>query len=216
MLNFLAMALLGVLLVFGSMAFVHYYTNHDTEIEVPDVSGTAESVAVKKLEAMGFVVEVSDTGYVYRAAPGTILEQSIRAGKMVKPGRKIYLTINADGPRRIALPDIADNCSRRQAEDKLRTLGFKLGTTEYVIGDPEWVLAVKVNGKTVSAGTRISVNSPVTLVVGSGGLEDEYNGNDSLDYVLNAPDDESENFGDDAADTEITTSADSAAGFESL
>ena len=46
---------------------------------------------------------------------------------------------------------------------------------------------MKVNGKTVKAGTRISVDLPITLVVGKGGLEDEYNGNDSLDYIFNAP-----------------------------
>ena len=108
-------------------------------------------------------------------------------GTKIKPGRTIYLTINSNGSKRIELPDLADNCSRREAEDKLKTLGFKLGATEFIIGDPDWVYEVKVNGKTVKAGTRISVDLPITLVVGKGGLEDEYNGNDSLDYIFNAP-----------------------------
>ena len=89
--------------------------------------------------------------------------------------------------RHIALPDVADNCSRREAEDKLRILGFKLGATEYVTGDAEWVYGIKVHGKNVPAGTKVSVDTPITLVVGAGGMEDEYNGNDSLDFVLNSP-----------------------------
>lgn len=129
---------------------------------------------------------------MFRAAPFSVLEQSVKPGMKVKPGRIIELTINADGPRKVALPDIADNCSRREAEDKLRALGFKLGATEFITGDPEWVYDVTVNGKSVSKGTRISVNSPIVLVVGAGGVEDEYNGNDSLDYILNVPTGEEE------------------------
>ena len=131
--------------------------------------------------------------------------QNIKAGEKVKPGRIILITINANGPRQIAIPDVADNCSRREAEDKLRVLGFKLAATEYVVGDPEWVYGIKVNGRSVAAGTKVSVTSPITLVVGSGGVTDEYNGNDSLDFVKNAPPeevDELEGGGDDSYDTQ--------------
>lgn len=185
-----------IALVVASLLFINIYTRHGKEITVPNVCGMDQSVAEKKLEAMGLKMEVTDTGYVYNAAPLSVLEQSIKAGDKVKPGRIICVTINSDGPKQIAIPDIADNCSRREAEDKLRVLGFKLAATEYVVGDPEWVVGVKVNGKNVPAGTKVSVNSPITLVVGKGGLDEEYNGNDSLDYILNTPK-ETENEGED-------------------
>lgn len=184
-----------IALVVASLLFINIYTRHGKEITVPNVCGMDQSVAEKKLEAMGLKMEVTDTGYVYNAAPLSVLEQSIKAGDKVKPGRIICVTINSDGPKQIAIPDIADNCSRREAEDKLRVLGFKLAATEYVVGDPEWVVGVKVNGKNVPAGTKVSVNSPITLVVGKGGLDEEYNGNDSLDYILNTPK-ETENEGE--------------------
>lgn len=177
-----------VALSLASLVFINIYTHHGEEITVPNVCGMDQSVAGRKLKALGLSMEVKDTGYVYNAAPLSVLEQNIKAGDKVKPGRIICVTINSDGPRQIAIPDIADNCSRREAEDKLRVLGFKLATTEYVVGEqPDWVVAVKVNGKNVVAGTKISVNSPITLVVGKGGVEEEYNGNDSLDYILNSP-----------------------------
>lgn len=185
--NCLAIVVVTLLLTAGALLFINIYTHHGTEIEMPNICGESEEVATKKLEALGFEVQVSDTGYVYNAAAFAVLEQSIKPGEKVKPGRIVYLTINADGPRKVALPDVADNCSRREAEDKLKVLGFKLAATEYVQGEPEWVIGVKVNGKEVKAGDKISVSTPITLVVGAGGLEDEYNGNDSLDYILNAP-----------------------------
>ena len=187
MLNCLGMVLVVVLFFFGTLAFIDFYTLHGEEVEVPKLTGVSEQIAYSKLKALGLKAEVRDTGYVHKAAPFKVLEQSIKPGTKIKPGRTIYLTINSNGSKRIELPDLADNCSRREAEDKLKTLGFKLGATEFIIGDPDWVYEVKVNGKTVKAGTRISVDLPITLVVGKGGLEDEYNGNDSLDYIFNAP-----------------------------
>ena len=187
MLNCWGMILVVVLFFFGTLAFIDFYTLHGEEVEVPKLTGVSEQIAYSKLKALGLKAEVRDTGYVHKAAPFEVLEQSIKPGTKIKPGRTIYLTINSNGSKRIELPDLADNCSRREAEDKLKTLGFKLGATEFIIGDPDWVYEVKVNGKTVKAGTRISVDLPITLVVGKGGLEDEYNGNDSLDYIFNAP-----------------------------
>ncbi len=188
--NCLGVIIVTILLGLASMLFIHFYTRHGEEVVVPNICGIDQSVAQKKLEALGLRMEVNDTGYVYNAAPFSVLQQNIKPGDKVKPGRIILITINADGPRQIALPDIADNCSRREAEDKLRILGFKLAATEYIVGDPDWVYEVKVNGKTITAGTKISINTPITLVVGSGGVTDEYNGNDSIDYLINAPEEE--------------------------
>ena len=190
--NCLGIVLASVVLLIGALFFLDSYTRHGDSVEIPDVRGLDEQTAKSKLEAVGLLAEVTDTGYVYRATPYSVLEQSLLPGEKVKPGRTLYLTINADGPRKIALPDVADNCSRREAEDKLKVLGFKLGATEYIVGDPEWVYGIKVNGRDVPAGTRVSVNTPVVLVVGAGGLEEEYNGNDSLDYLLNVPIEEEE------------------------
>lgn len=146
--NCLGIVVVTIVLALASLLFINIYTHHGKEVTVPNICGMDQSVAQRKLEALGLRMEVTDTGYVYNAAPFSVLEQNLKPGEKVKPGRIILITINADGPRQIALPDIADNCSRREAEDKLRVLGFKLGATEYVQGDPDWVYGIKVNGKT--------------------------------------------------------------------
>lgn len=181
--NCLGMALAAIAFVVGTLVFLQYYTHHGEDIAVPNLRGQSLDVAAKKLEILGLKVEVTDTGYVRTLPADVVLAQSIQAGEEVKPGRVIYLTINSLSIPTIALPDVADNCSRREAETRLANLGFVLGKPEFIQGEADWVYSVKVNGNTVSAGMRVPVGSPVTLVVGNGLTEEEFNGNDSLDYI---------------------------------
>lgn len=206
--NCLGMVALSAVLLVAVLILMSHYTNHGEEVEVPNVCGLPEDVALKKLKALGLKGEVTDTGYVYRAAAFAVLEQGIHPGDKVKVGRIVKLTINADGPRKIALPDVAENCSRREAEVKLKALGFKLGAVEYVKGDAEWVVGIKVGGRPAKAGDRVSVNTPIVLVVGDGATDEEYNGNDSLDYILNTHPDEDEALEGESKDAPTDNHAD--------
>ena len=176
------MVALGIL-VAGSLSFLQCYTNHDRTVEVPNVRGLKLEDVRQKFEALGLQCEVADTGYVDTFVGDVVLEQSIRPGEQVKTGRIVELTINASSARAITLPNLAENCSRREAEAKLRALGFKYLRTEFILGDEDWVYSLKVNGEVVSSGTRVSVVTPVTLVVGDGHVYDEFNASDSLDYT---------------------------------
>ena len=178
-----ALVVTGLLAV-GGLLMAEYYTRHGEEVVMPNLCGQSEEVAVKKLKALDLRVEISDTGYVKTLPPGTILEQNIRAGYKLKPGRLISLTINSAGSPTIALPDLTDNSSRREAESRLTAIGLKLAPVEFILGEKGWVYGVKVNGRAVSAGTRIPVGSAVTLVVGNGETEEVFNGNDSLEYEV--------------------------------
>lgn len=182
--NCLGMAVASVALVTGTLVFLQYYTHHGEEITVPDLRGQDAEKASLKLRALGLRAEVTDTGYV-KALPGNVvLEQSIEQGERVKPGRIVMLTINSSGSPTIALPDVADNSSRREAETKLKALGFKVTPPEYINGERDWVYGIKVKGRSMNAGARVSIDDPVTLIVGDGHTEEEFNGNDSLDYLF--------------------------------
>lgn len=178
-----AMVLVVALLLTGLYFFLDFYTQHGKTVAVPDVKGQACGVAVRKLEAAGMRVVVSDTGYVARLAADVVLDQSLAPGTQVKLRRIVYLTVNAASPRAIALPDIADNCSLREAMMRLRALGFSIGPVKKITGDRDWVYGVEVNGRSVHAGERISVGKPLTLLVGDGESEEVFNGNDSLDAL---------------------------------
>ena len=176
--NLLAMGVIVTALIIGTMYFLSSYTRHGESIEVPDLRGMKLESALMKLEALELKGMVTDTGYVTSKPPYVLLEQSIAPGKHVKSGRTITFTINGKGARPVAIPDLANNTSVREAEARLRTLGFTLTEHRLISGDRDWVYAVKVRGRDVKAGEKIPIDLPITLVVGRGTEEDFEAGED--------------------------------------
>ncbi len=183
--NLAAMALTAGLLVTGTLFWLDYYTRHGKEVQVPPVKNTMQAAATARLEAEGLKAMVLDTGYIASLPAGMILEQSIAAGTMVKEGRTIYLTVNSGHSPTIPLPDLADNSSLREAVSRLRAVGFIVTEPEYIAGEDQWVYQVKVNGRSVPAGTRVPTTARITLVVGNGS-EDM---TDSISDVMPLPED---------------------------
>jgi beta-lactam-binding protein with PASTA domain len=180
--NLIAMVLFVVILFAGLWVWMDRYTMHGESVEVPEVKGMMINDAEYALDDVELVAVVVDSAYVRTQPAGIVLEQRPAPGSRVKSGREIYLTINQKQTPMNTIPDIAGNCSRREAEARLRALGFKIGPIELVPGDPDWVIALKVNGREVYAGERVPSDAPVVLVVGSSELntDDELFG-DSLE-----------------------------------
>lgn len=176
--NLLAMALVTVLLIVGVWIGLGKYTHHGEEIIVPDVEGKLIGDVEYTLEMAGLQAVVVDSTYDRRRPSGAIMVQLPKAGSKVKSGREIYLTINSRESPTVSLPDIADNCSLREAQDRLRQLGFRVGPVEYTNGDKDWVYGVRCQGRTVMAGQRVPTDAVITLIVGSGASEEE----DIFDY----------------------------------
>ena len=181
--NLLAMLLTLVVVIVGVFVFLNFYTHHGETIAVPDLRGQRTEVAMRKLEALGMRGEVVDTGYNSRELADVILDQDLDPGYQVKVNRLIRLTVNAASPRPVTLPDIADNCSLREAKMRLEILGFRLTPIRRIRGDLDWVYAVEARGKEVRKGDKLNVNIPLTLVVGDGAEDEVFNGNDSLDRL---------------------------------
>lgn len=170
--NIAAMIAVVVVLVVGVKFGLDIYTHHGEAISIPDVRRHSLEDATQILEQLGFNVEVTDTGYVKSLPPGTVLEQSPVAGMKVKSGRTIYFTINSSHTPTLALPDIIDNCSYREALAKLNSMGFNLGAPEYVAGEKDWVYGVKFRGRNISAGERVPIDQAIIVQVGSGMVDE--------------------------------------------
>ena len=95
------------------------------------------------------------------------------------PPVRVYVTVNSPSSPSFAIPDIVDNSSYREAEAKLMALGFKLTPPQEVAGEKDWVYGVLCRGRRVSAGERISIDYPLTLMIGSG----TYDSDEELDYI---------------------------------
>ena len=183
--NLIAMALVVILLVVGVNYGLDWYTHHGESIRVPNIEGMRITKAREMMEECGLEIVVTDSGYNKRLPADCVLTQSPGAGLTVKSGHTIYVTINSSNSPSVAIPDVVDNSSYREAEAKLISLGFKVLPPQYVTGEKDWVYGVSCNGRKVSTGERISIEQPLTLLVGSGqyGADEELNvigGDDAL------------------------------------
>lgn len=169
--NLLAMMLFVVAVCFAVKYGIDVYTHHGEKITVPNVVHKSYADAEHILESLGLEVQISDTGYVKTLPPDCILEQSVKAGSIVKSGRIVYLVINASSTPTIAIPDVIDNSSYREARAKLSAMGFRVSEPQMVPGEKDWVYGIKVRGRNVTNGQRVSVDDILTLQVGDGMID---------------------------------------------
>ena len=202
--NLLAMLVVVILLGIGVRFGIDAYTHHGESIAIPDIRHKNWADAEKILENAGLQIEVSDTGYVKTLPPDCILEQSPAPGELVKSGHVIYVTVNASSTPSLALPDVIDNSSLREAMAKLTAMGFKLGAPQFIPGEQDWVYGILVNGRHVVAGDRIPVGATLIIQVGNG----QRDASDSIDMVGNPFEEEPVGGSSDEDEFEEVTEAD--------
>ena len=194
--NLIAMALVIILLVVGVNYGLDWYTHHGESIRVPNIEGMRIAKAREMMEELGLEIVVTDSGYNRRLPADCVLSQNPGAGLTVKSGHTIYVTINSSNSPSVAIPDVVDNCSYREAEAKLISLGFKVLPPQYVTGEKDWVYGVLCNGRRVTAGERVSIEQPLTLQIGSGqyGADEELNVIGGDDATMQSGNDEVDDF----------------------
>lgn len=190
--NIVAMMAVVVVLIVAVWIGLDVYTRHGETVAVPEVRFKSMVEARRMLEEQGLVVTVTDTGYVKSLPADCVLEQNPESGELVKPGHTVSLTVNATKTPSIALPDIIQNSSLREATAKLKAMGFRVGAPHYVEGEKDWIYGVTVNGRSIAAGDRIPIDAEVVLQVGSG-FEAI---NDSMDYSTDYHIDDGDGFSD--------------------
>ena len=178
--NLIAMPIVVIAIIFGVLHWLDTYTHHGESIIVPNINGLPLEEAGKELSKKNLELEVVDSNYVKGMPAGAVLEQKPIAGAKVKIGRTIYLTINTGEIPKVAIPDIIDNSSYRQAEARLRAMGFKLTEPEYIEGEKDWIYGVKFNGKELTSGEKIPREAVLTLCVGDDELKGDSIRTDSL------------------------------------
>ena len=170
--NLSAMLVVIILLCLGVGFGLDLYTHHGEDIVVPNLKGVDIDKAERQLNLMGLDVVVSDSGYNKALPADCILLQTPGEGQKVKKGHVIYVTVNSPSSPSFAIPDIIDNSSVREAEARLTAMGFRLNPRKMVDGERDWVYGILCHGRHVSNGDRISIDHPLTLIVGKGTIED--------------------------------------------
>ena len=168
-----AMALVVVALFLGLKLGLDVYPRHGKGIPVPNITGMDYRDALALLDQDGLLIAANDTGYNKRMPANCVLTQTPGAGTKVKEGRTIYVTVNSASSPKVALPDLIDNSSYREAQARLIAIGFRLLDPVRIDGERDWVYDIRSGGRSLQAGDMVSIESPLTLVVGNGLYEEE-------------------------------------------
>jgi eukaryotic-like serine/threonine-protein kinase len=157
--------LVGVMLI---MQVLKIYTRHNYNLTVPDFTGLTFEDAADLALSKDLRVEIIDSVYLDEFEKGTVVDQDPYPFFKVKKNRRIFLTMNAVNPERVAMPDLVD-LTVRQARARLESSGLVIGDITYVpdIGI-NVVLEQKTGGRKVEPGDSIIKGSSIDLVAGKG------------------------------------------------
>lgn len=170
---------LGVLVVLTIilMQVLKYSTNHGEYVIVPDLSKKTlnEVEGILNETNLNFVVQDS-TEFNPKYPRFSVIGQNPLPGNKVKENRKIYLTINPSGYRKVSVPKVIQ-LTKRNAEAIIKAVGLEVGeiTYENHIGK-DMVLKMTHKGQPVKPGDMLVKTSKIDLVCGNGegsGIDDE-------------------------------------------
>lgn len=166
--NFLLAIALTVIVIMSVLVFLRIYTHHGQAISVPDLSGLTLSEVDDVLASRRLRYEITDSIFSLDVPRGTVVKQNPDPNSKVKVNRKIFLTMNAVNPERVAMPQLT-GLSLRKARIDLENHGLILGQISY---QPDYavnsVLQQKYKGSVITEGTMINKGSVIDLVLGMG------------------------------------------------
>lgn len=160
--------LVFTVLMFLLLWWMSITTNHNQKIEVPNLAKLSIDKVEDVLNELDLRYEVLDSANFNPDYPRfTIIEQIPRPGKFVKEDRKIYLTINPSGYRKIKVPEVL-GITARQARPTLLAMGFQIGKVSTRAHISDHVLEMRYKGEELMPGTEIPKTSVIDLIVGDG------------------------------------------------
>lgn len=178
-LNLVIIVVVAAIGLWISYISIALFTKHGQKDIVPNVENKSYTEAIKKLHAAGFKIDIRDSLYREDIKPGYVIEQFPKAKSVVKPGRKIFLYINAVNPKQVEIDggpnhneDALKGVSLRQGISRLEELGFKNIQIIKVLGETDRIVKVLSNGRTVKKGDKVPVNSRIIIEVYDGRLRE--------------------------------------------
>ncbi|WMI66035.1 PASTA domain-containing protein [Aestuariibaculum sp. YM273] len=156
-------------IVYLSLKWLNVTTNHGKFETVPELKGKSISIAEMELEDNRLVMQIQDSANYNPDYPKfSVIDQEPPAGSKVKENRKIYITLNPSGYRKIAVPDLKER-TLRQAKPTLEALGFKVGKLTYVDNiAKDVVLKMQHKDELLNPGDQLPKTSTIDLVLGNG------------------------------------------------
>tara|TARA_B100000925_G_scaffold267328_1_gene227729 strand:- start:397 stop:948 length:552 start_codon:yes stop_codon:yes gene_type:complete len=153
-------------IIFFGLDFV---TQHNKYVKVPNLLGFNITKAVLSTKNKSLNIVILDSAkFNPKYPPLSVLEQFPKHNKEVKKGRKIYLTLNPVGYKKVKVPDVIQ-ITLRNAETLLNAVGFEVGELIYKdnIGK-DMVLEIRHEGEKIEPGYALQQGKKIDLVLGNG------------------------------------------------
>ena len=166
--NIVVIALVFLGLAVAAFVAMAFGTRHSARRTVPDFVGLKLNDAEYFAGRRDLEIIVNDSLHVAAYPGGVVLDQLPKGGVVVKPGRKVYVTINSSRQRMVNVPYVAGR-SLRQAKNMLETSGLTIDYLEYAEDiATNYVLAEFINGEEVLEESELQaeMGSGVVLRVG--------------------------------------------------
>ncbi|NBB85428.1 MAG: PASTA domain-containing protein [Bacteroidetes bacterium] len=146
------------------------YTRHDVAVQVPSVTDRPFDEAVEILSRYDLDVERETQEFNPNVAREVVVDQRPRGQALVKPGRRVYLTVNAGDVQQVTMPSL-DGLSIREARNRVRALGLTIN--EELPDSIPSAYRNTITGHEPAAGDSLAEGSGVTLYY-STGLGEQY------------------------------------------
>ena len=117
-------ALMATVYLLADKVLMPSFVRYDVAITVPDVRELPIEEARQKLELLDFQVEVESNRYNPQIPRDIVVDQSPSASMSVKPGRRVYLTINTGATPEATVPSL-EGISKTEAINRLNAAGLK-------------------------------------------------------------------------------------------
>lgn len=161
--------LAAVVITFGVLQWLKNSTNHGEFVKVPDLAKLSVQEVRGIVKEANLRYEVLDSANFNPNYPRfSIIEQEPPAGNKVKENRKIYITVNPSGYKKVTIPKIIQ-VTQRNAGSMLKAVGLDVERITYIdeLGK-DMVYYIKYKGKTVNPGDKLPKTSKIELVCGNG------------------------------------------------
>ncbi len=161
----LALLVLAVYAV-AAMLFTSWYTRHGQSINVPKVMGMPVEAAEELLDDQDLEMVIIDSVYDEDQKPNTIVEQDPAFDAKVKPGRKVYVSINTGIKPKVRMPKLI-NGSSNLAKVLLQNVGLRLGKIDSVKSSfgPGLVIRQRYNGRDIAPNMPLDKGAIIDIVV---------------------------------------------------
>ena len=159
----------SVVLVFLSMQWLKSTTHHGEFVQVPDLGKKSVTEMREALATLDLRYEVVDSANFDPQYPRfSIIEQNPPAGSKVKKNRKIYVTVNPSGYKKVTMPALV-KVTRRNATSMLRAVGLDVDEVTYIdeLGK-DMVYRIRFEGKYIKPGDKLPRTSGIELICGNG------------------------------------------------